>query len=191
MVKSILFIGVGGQGTILATKILSKGLMEKGYDVKMSEIHGASQRGGSVTTQLRYGDKVYSPIIGKGEADLVVAFEKSEALRALPFLKVGGRVIMDTKEINPLAVSIGEAEYPSNAPEVLQEVTGNVKVVPGAEIAEKLGNPRSQNIVLLGTLARELALDDIDWEELVKTSVPPATVELNLAGFRAGYSYGQ
>ena len=187
MTKSILFIGVGGQGTILATKILCKGLMEKGYDIKMSEIHGASQRGGSVTTQLRYGEKVYSPIIGEGDADLVVAFEKSEALRALPFLKMGGRIIMDTKEINPLAVSVGEAEYPSNAPEVLQQVTGNVKVVEAARIAEELGNPRAQNMVLLGALVKELDIEGIDWEELVKESVPPATVEMNLAGFRAGF----
>lgn len=188
MTYSIMFIGVGGQGTILATKILCKGLMQKGYDIKMSEIHGASQRGGSVTTQLRFGEKVYSPLIGEGEADLIVAFEKAEARRALPFLKIGGKIIMDTKEIYPQAVSVGEATYPSNVPEVLQQVTGNVKVVEAAKIAEQLGNARSQNIVLLGALVAELGLKDIDWEELVKTSVPPATVELNLKGFRAGYN---
>lgn len=188
MTTTILFIGVGGQGTILATKILCKGLMEKGYDIKMSEIHGASQRGGSVTTQLRFGDKVYSPIIGHGEADLIVAFEKSEALRALPFLKTGGRIIMDLKEINPLAVSIGEAEYPQSIPETLRRVTGNVKVVEADRIAGELGNARAQNIVLLGALVRDLGLTDIDWEELVRTSVPLATVDINLAGFRAGYN---
>ena len=136
---------------------------------------------------------IYASIsfIGEGEADLIVAFEKSEALRALPFLKIGGRIIMDTKEISPLAVSVGEAEYPSNAPEVLQKVTGNVKVVEAARIAEELGNARAQNIVLLGALVRELDIDNVDWETLVSSSVPPATVEMNLQGFRAGYHGGQ
>lgn len=188
MTTTILFIGVGGQGTILATKILCKGLMQEGYDIKMSEIHGASQRGGSVTTQLRFGDKVYSPIIGHGEADLIMAFEKSEALRALPFLKIGGRIIMDSKEINPLAVAVGEAEYPQDIPETLRDVTGNVKVVEAARIAEDLGNARAQNIVLLGALAKELDLTNIDWETLVRETVPPSTVDINLAGFRAGYN---
>ncbi|KPU44890.1 indolepyruvate oxidoreductase subunit beta [Oxobacter pfennigii] len=186
-ITSILLIGVGGQGTVLATKILTQGLLKKNYDVKMSEIHGAAQRGGSVTTQLRFGPKVYSPIVGKGDADIIVAFEESEALRALPFLRKGGKIIMDAKEIYPAQVQIGEAEYPKGIVAELTKVVGNVQVVKASEIAEKLGNVRSQNIVLLGTLAKALNITGVDWEGLVEASVPSHTKEMNKAAFKAGY----
>lgn len=188
MSKSIVFIGVGGQGIILATKILSNGLASAGYDVKTSEIHGASQRGGSVTTYLKYGEKVYSPVLGLGEADMIVAFEKAEALRALPYLKKGGKIIMDTREINPLAVQIGQEKYPSDAHEVLKKVIGDVKVVNAAQIAKELGEMRAQNMVLLGALVKELGLDDIDWKALVEQNVPEKSKELNLKAFAAGYA---
>jgi indolepyruvate ferredoxin oxidoreductase beta subunit len=188
MNRHILFIGVGGQGTILATKLFSLGIVSLGYDIKMSEIHGSSQRGGSVTTQIIYGDKVYTPLLGDGEADIIVSFEKSEALRALPFLKKGGRIIMDIREINPLAVQVGQAEYPHQAGEELKKIVGNVKIVKAAEIAEQLGNVRAQNMVLLGSLVRELELNGVDWENLVERNVPEKSKDLNLKAFKAGYA---
>jgi indolepyruvate ferredoxin oxidoreductase beta subunit len=190
MNKRISFIGVGGQGTILATKLFSLGIVSMGYDIKMSEIHGSSQRGGSVTTQIIYGDKVYTPLLGDGEADMIVAFEKSEALRALPCLKKGGQIIMDVREINPLAVQVGEAEYPHQAGEELKRLVGadKVKIIKAAEIAEKLGNVRAQNVVLLGVLVKELGLTGVDWEKLVEQNVPEKSKELNLKAFNAGYS---
>jgi indolepyruvate ferredoxin oxidoreductase beta subunit len=185
MITSILLTGVGGQGTILTTKILSAGLSRMGFDVKMSEIHGMSQRGGTVNTQLRYGDKVYAPNIGEGEADLIVAFEKTEALRALPYLKKGGSILMDRKEILPLSVLTGAAEYPHAADAELEKLAG-ARVVPAGEIAESVGSPKSQNICLLGALIQALPLPDFDWEALIAEMVPKKTVEANLAAFRKG-----
>lgn len=186
MITNVLLTGVGGQGTILTTKILSAGLAQLGYDVKMSEIHGMSQRGGTVNTQLRYGEKVYAPNIGLGEADYVVSFEKAEALRALPYLKRGGVVLMDDKEIAPLSVLTGQAEYPHQVAEPLQAVASQVLVVPAAKLAEGLGSARAQNICLLGALVKALGLASFDWEALITGMVPPKTVEGNLAAFRAG-----
>jgi len=186
--KNILFIGVGGQGIILATRILSFGLASAGYDIKISEIHGASQRGGSVTSQIRYGDKVDSPVLGDGDADIIVSFEKAETLRALPYLKKGGKIIMDIREIYPLGVQIGQEEYPHNVHEILNDVVGNVKVVKASEIAEDLGNIRAQNIVLLGALVRELGLTNVEWEEIIEKNVPVRSKEINLKAFKVGYS---
>ena len=188
MTKSIILIGVGGQGTITTSSILSRGLIEKGYDVKMSEIHGMSQRGGSVVTQIKYGDKVYSPIIGDGEADLIVSFEKIEALRALPYLKKGGSVVTDTRQIFPMPVLTGAAEYPEDAIDVLKRTVENVIVVKAYEAAQALGNVKAQNIVLLGALVRQLGLDDIDWKEIIAHSVPERLVDLNLKAFDEGNS---
>ncbi len=185
MNKNILLTGVGGQGTILTTKILSTGLADMGCDVKMSEIHGMSQRGGTVNTQLKYGDKIYAPNIGEGEADVIVAFEKAEALRALPYLKKGGTILMDRKEIMPLSVLTGAAEYPHNADEELKTLA-DVRVIPAGELAEELGSPRSQNICLLGALVKVLGLLDYDWEALITAMVPKKTVEMNIKAFRAG-----
>jgi indolepyruvate ferredoxin oxidoreductase beta subunit len=181
-------VGVGGQGTILTSKILTDGLIRLGYDVKMSEIHGMSQRGGSVTTQIRFGEKVYSPNIGPGEADIIIAFEKSEALRMLPYLKKGGAVIADEFEIYPMPVLFGQAEYPHGAIEAIREVVPNVTVIPAAETAKALGSIRSQNIVLLGALIRALGLDGVDWRELVSKHVPARTIEMNLKAYDAGYA---
>ena len=182
MNKCIILVGVGGQGTITTSTILSKGLIEAGFDVKMSEIHGMSQRGGTVVTQIKYGEKVYSPIIGDGEADIIVSFEKLEALRALPFLKEGGTIV------NPMPVLTGEAEYPHEAIEQLKEVVPNVIVVEAAKVAEELGNVKAQNIVLLGALVKQLALDNVDWRDLIAKNVPAKTVDLNLAAFDKGYN---
>ena len=188
MNKCIILVGVGGQGTITTSTILSKGLIEAGFDVKMSEIHGMSQRGGTVVTQIKYGEKVYSPIIGDGEADIIVSFEKLEALRALPFLKEGGTIVTDVREINPMPVLTGEAEYPHEAIEQLKEVVPNVIVVEAAKVAEEIGNVKAQNIVLLGALVKQLALDNVDWRDLIAKNVPAKTVDLNLAAFDKGYN---
>lgn len=187
MTTNILMTGVGGQGIILTAKILSEALVSSGYDVKMSEIHGMSQRGGTVNTQIKFGDKVFAPNIGLGEADLILAFEKAEALRALPYLKKGGRIIMDTREIYSMPVLLGQAEYPHDAVNALGEVTGNVIIVPAGQIAEELGNIKVQNICLLGALAKLLELENTDWEALISRSVPSKLAEINIKAFRRGY----
>ncbi len=189
MTTGILFTGVGGQGTILTTKILSSALAKLGWDVKMSEIHGMSQRGGTVNTQLKYGDRVYSPNIGEGEADMIVSFEKAEALRALPYLKKGGRILMDGREIYSLPVLIGQAEYPHGADGELKRTVGKVTVIPAGEIAEGLGSVRAQNICLLGALVGALGLEAFDWEGLIVSMVPPKTAEVNLKAFKAGLEF--
>lgn len=185
-VKSILFIGVGGQGTILASKILSEGLLRNGYDVKMSEVHGMAQRGGSVTTQVRFGEKVYSPLIEKGKADAIVAFEKSEALRALPYLKEGGHLIVNDYEIHPVPVLIGLEKYPEGVNEALRSTAENTVIIKAAEIAKDLGNMKAQNVVLLGALLKALDIKDVNWEEIVASLVPAKAVELNKKALVAG-----
>jgi len=185
-VKNILFIGVGGQGTILASKILSEGLLRNGYDVKMSEVHGMAQRGGSVTTQVRFGEKVYSPLIEKGKADAIVAFEKSEALRALPYLKEGGHLIVNDYEIHPVPVLIGLEKYPEGVNEALRSTAENTVIIKAAEIAKDLGNMKAQNVVLLGALLKALDIKDVNWEEVVASLVPAKAVELNKKALVAG-----
>ena len=186
-VKNILLVGVGGQGTILASKILTSGLMKAGYDVKMSEIHGMSQRGGSVSTQVRYGDKVYSPIVGKGSADVIVAFEEMEALRWLDHLKIGGTMVINDHQIQPVPVNLGNAEYPEGIIENLSKIC-DVHAFKAAEIATELGNPKAMNIVLLGALVKNMGgLDEIDWDAEIEANVKPKCVELNKKAFHAGY----
>ena len=186
-VKNILLVGVGGQGTILASKILTSGLMKAGYDVKMSEIHGMSQRGGSVSTQVRYGDKVYSPIVGKGSADVIVAFEEMEALRWLDHLKIGGTMVINDFRIQPVPVNLGNAEYPEGIIEHLKGIC-DVHAFKAAEIATELGNPKAMNIVLLGALVKSMGgLDDIDWDAEIEANVKAKFVDLNKKAFHAGY----
>lgn len=185
-VKNILFIGVGGQGAILASKILSEGLLRNGYDVKMSEVHGMAQRGGSVTTQVRFGEKVYSPLIEKGKADAIVAFEKSEALRALPYLKEGGHLIVNDYEIHPVPVLIGLEKYPEGVNDVLKSTAENTVIIKAAEIAKELGNMKAQNVVLLGALLKALDIKEVNWEEVVASLVPAKAVELNKKALVAG-----
>ena len=187
-VNNILLVGVGGQGTILASKILTSGLMKAGYDVKMSEIHGMSQRGGSVSTQVRYGEKVYSPIVGKGSADVIVAFEEMEALRWLDHLKIGGTMVINDFQIQPVPVNLGAAEYPEGIIEHLKGIC-DVHAFKAAEIATELGNPKAMNIVLLGALVKSMGgLDEIDWDAEIEANVKPKFVELNKKAFHAGYS---
>ncbi|HHT64054.1 MAG: indolepyruvate oxidoreductase subunit beta [Bacillota bacterium] len=186
MVKSILLVGVGGQGTILASKILTEGLLRLDYDVKMSEIHGMAQRGGSVTTQIKFGKKVYSPCIGMGEADVIVAFEKVEAVRWLHQLKEGGILLVNDYEIYSLPVLLGQEEYPQNIIERLKDKVENFKAFNAAKIAEDLGNIKAQNIVLLGALIKALNLDGIDWTEVLKEHLPERLHDLNIKALEAG-----
>ena len=184
-VKSILMVGVGGQGTILAGKILSRGLMAAGYDVKMSEVHGMAQRGGSVSNQVRFGEKVFSPIIGKGQADILVAFETMEAMRWLDYLKPSGLVIVNDFQIPSGPILIGQCDYPDQILERLRARIG-VTVVRAGEIAAGLGNVRAMNMVLLGALVQGMNLTRIDFSGEIERNVKPATVAVNLAAFQAG-----
>ena len=186
MVKSILFVGVGGQGIILASKILTQGLIKFGYDVKMSEVHGMAQRGGSVTTQVRYGERVYSPLIGDGEADVIVAFEKIEAVRYLKYLKEGGSLVVNDYEIYSLPILIGAEQYPENIIKKLQESVPKTKALKAAEIAEGLGNIKAQNIVMLGALIKALGLENMDWDSVVKENVPEKFYSLNVKALKSG-----
>ncbi len=188
MTTNILLVGVGGQGTILMSKVLTAGLAQMGYDFKMSEIHGMSQRGGTVTTQIRYGDKVYSPSIGEEEADVIVSFEKVEALRVLPFLKKGGIMVTDEHEIYSMPVLTGKAEYPSNALEALAEAVKHFTIVPARAKAVELGNVRVQNICLLGALVKVLKLEAVDWNALLADFVPEKALAINQQAFAAGYA---
>lgn len=187
MIKNILLVGVGGQGTILTSKILSKGFVEYGYDVKMAEIHGMSQRGGTVTTQIRYGEKVYSPVIEKGTADIIVSFEKSEALRFLDYLKKDGILIVNDYGIKPITVSVGMSSYPESLREYYEKTVDNVHFINANKIADELGNSKVMNIVLLGILVKMLKLDDIEWKRLIEESVPEKARELNVKAFDEGH----
>ena len=185
MTKSILLVGVGGQGTILASKLLTTGLMEAGYDVKMSEIHGMSQRGGSVSSQVRYGEKVESPVIEIGGADILVSFEKMEALRWLEYLKPNGKVVVNDYKINSMPILSGRAEYPED---VIEELSSKVQTlaVNAEELAKDLGNTKVMNVILLGTIIKSMGLEEINWDKIIKDNVKPQFVELNLKALEAG-----
>ena len=187
MTKSILLVGVGGQGTILASKLLTIGLMEQGYDVKMSEIHGMSQRGGSVSSQVRYGEKVHSPVIEEGGADILVSFEKMEALRWLSYLKPEGKVIVNDYEINPMPVIMQVKEY---SPNILEEIkkAAPTKVIQATKEAEKLGNGKIMNIILLGATVKLMGLEHIDWKDIIRKNVKQSFVDMNLEAFETGMS---
>ncbi len=186
MTKSILLVGVGGQGTILASKLLTIGLMEEGYDVKMSEIHGMSQRGGSVSSQVRYGEEVNSPVIEMGSADIIVSFEKMEALRWLEYLKKDGKVVVNNHEMMPMPVIMGVAEYADDIIEELKKNCKDVTVVNATEEAFKLGNGKVMNIILLGTLIKAMKLDDINWDKIIKDNVKPSFYEANMKALKVG-----
>ena len=184
-IKNILLVGVGGQGTILASKILSTALVDAGYDVKMSEVHGMAQRGGSVTTQIRYGEKVFSPIIGKGEADVMVCFEKMEALRWIEYVKPTAKIVINDFEIPSAPILVGAEEYPQGIIEELSAKT-EVSVFKAADIAKELGNPKAMNIVLLGALVKAMGIEDMDWDKYIAENVKKGFEELNIKAFSAG-----
>jgi len=185
MTKNILLVGVGGQGTILASKLLTLGLMAAGYDVKMSEIHGMSQRGGSVSSQVRYGECVQSPVIEKGGADILVAFEKMEALRWIPYLREAGHIVVNNYQINPMPVVSGMATY---SPAIIEELEAKADVtrIKAYDEAIKLGNAKVLNIILLGATVEMMDLGNIDWDQIITQEVKPAFVELNKKAFAIG-----
>jgi indolepyruvate ferredoxin oxidoreductase beta subunit len=185
MTKSILLVGVGGQGTILASKLLTIGLMRAGYNVKMSEIHGMSQRGGSVSSQVRYGDKVESPVIEIGGADILVSFEKMEALRWLSYLKPGGKIIVNDFEIDSALIRSGKEEYPARIIETLKE-KASTTVIPANDYAKELGNPKVMNVILLGTIVKAMDLEKIDWEKILVDNIPQKLIDINLQAMKKG-----
>ncbi|NLD10129.1 MAG: indolepyruvate oxidoreductase subunit beta [Clostridiales bacterium] len=185
--KNILLTGVGGQGTILAAKMLTIGLMEAGYDVKMSEIHGMSQRGGAVVSQVRYSkEKVYSPVIEKGTADIIVSFEKMEALRTLDYIKPGGTVVVNEEEIPSMSNMTGEAEYAPDIIEEIEKAVGKVITMNASQMAQDLGNIKAANVILLGTLVKAMGLDEIDWEDIIRKNVKEKFIDLNLKALKLG-----
>lgn len=185
MAKSILLVGVGGQGTILAGKILSQALLMEGYDVKMSEIHGMSQRGGSVSTHVRYGEKIESPVIERGGADILVGFELMEALRWLEYLSQSGDLIVNNYQINPMPVLVGKAEYPSNLQDELIKSARTV-LFNAFDEAKALGDPRTMNTVLLGAAAKKMGLAKLAWETVISQEVRTEFFDINIKAFKRG-----
>lgn len=193
MLKSvdILMAGVGGQGTILASRILALAAQEAGYDLKVSEIHGMAQRGGSVVTQARLGEKVYSPLIPPGGADVLLAFEKLEGLRLLAALKPGGTIIVNEQEIPPAPVLTGTAEYPQGILAFIRSAAPKTVSVDAYGLAKECGNPKAANVVLLGVMARNLPIEREIWEKALARRVPDKLLAVNKAAFAAGYDYKQ
>ncbi|MCK4574800.1 indolepyruvate oxidoreductase subunit beta [candidate division WOR-3 bacterium] len=185
--KSVMICGVGGQGILLASDLLSQTLLEVGMDVKKSEVHGMSQRGGTVISNVRFGEKVFSPLIGKGDAEIILAFEKLEGLRQLEYLKKSGVVLVNDFVIEPLPVACGLAEYPDGIISVIKDTVPNTLVVDGFSLAKKAGNARSMNIVLLGVLAKKLEIDKKNWYSVIEKRVPKKTLEINKQAFDLGY----
>lgn len=185
---NIMIVGVGGQGTLLASRILGNTVIRAGYDVKVSEVHGMSQRGGSVVTYVKFGDRVYSPIIDKGEADLILAFEELEAYRALPWLKKGGKLIMNNQIMNPMPVITGAMEYPENIPEKLGKLA-DLTALDALALAEEAGSSKAVNVVLIGVMAKKTEIPYEEWIETIRTTVPPKFLEVNLKAFDLGYHF--
>ena len=187
--KNIMIVGVGGQGTLLASKVLGYVLLKQGFDVKVSEVHGMSQRGGSVVTYVRYGDKVYSPVIDKGEADVIISFEKLEAARWLEYLKPGGQIIVNTQEMEPMPVIIGAAKYPENLVEKMKEKGAKVDAEDFLAIALKACSPKAVNIALLGRFSNYFTeIPDEAWQDALENNVNPKFLELNKKAFALGKS---
>lgn len=187
MTKNIMIVGVGGQGTLLASRIIGKTVISEGYDVKISEVHGMSQRGGSVVTYVKFGDKVFSPIIDKGEADIILAFEMLEAYRALPFLKKDGKMIVNNQQINPMPVITGATSYPESIAEKLSKKV-DLSVVDALSLAEEAGNFKSVNVVLIGVMAKNTDIAYEKWVEVIKATVPEKFLDANLKAFDLGYN---
>ena len=184
--KNVMIVGVGGQGSLLASKLLGKLLLTKGYDIKVSEVHGMSQRGGSVVTYVRFGDKVYSPIIDKGEADFIVSFEMLEAARYTEFLKPNGKIIANTQQINPMPVITGAAEYPAELEAKIKSAGADLVAVDALSLAEQAGSSKAVNIVLMGILSKYFDFTEEEWLEAIENSVPAKFLELNKKAFALG-----
>lgn len=186
MTKNIMIVGVGGQGTLLTSRILGGITVDAGYDVKLSEVHGMAQRGGSVVTFVRYGDTVAEPIVEEGQADVLIAFERLEAIRYAHYLKKEGAIVVNDQRIDPITVVTGAAEYPENILEDLRK-NYNVYSVKAMEEAKKLGNAKAFNIVVLGVAAQHMDFSKESWLEVIERTVPPKTVEINKKAFLLGY----
>ena len=184
--KNIMIVGVGGQGTLLASKLLGRLLLARGFDVKVSEVHGMSQRGGSVVTYVRWGDKVYSPIIDKGQADAVLSFELLEAARWAEYLRPGGRLLTNTQRIPPMPVITGAAAYPENLAEKLRAAGLDVDAIDALALAQEAGSVKAVNLVLLGRLSPWFGFTEAEWQEAIRQSVPPKFLELNQRAFALG-----
>ena len=184
--KNVMIVGVGGQGSLLASKLLGRLLLSKGYDIKVSEVHGMSQRGGSVVTYVRFGDKVYSPVIDKGEADFIVSFELLEAARWTEFLKPGGKIITNTQKINPMPVIIGAAEYPENLLEKMTQAGLDVDALDALTLAEEAGSSKAVNLVLMGRLSKYFDIPAEEWMDAIEKSVPAKFLEMNKKAFSLG-----
>lgn len=188
MVNNIMIVGVGGQGTLLASRLLGDALMRQGYDVKLSEVHGMSQRGGSVVTYVRYGENVASPVIEKGEADMILSFELLEAARWLPYLKPNGKIIVNTQQMDPMPVVMGAAEYPTDLEGKLKAKGADIEAFDAVKLAEEAGSVKAVNVVLIGRMARNMTLSKEEWLEVIEETVPPKFIELNKKAFELGYS---
>ena len=189
--RGIVICGVGGQGSLLASKLLGRVLVNEGYDIKVSEVHGMSQRGGSVITYVRYGDKVYSPVVQSGEAEFIISFERIEAARYAHLLKKGGIIITNTQRIDPMPVITGAATYPEN---ILDELTAKgvqIEAMDALALAEEAGSAKAVNIVLMGQLAKHFHIDYEKWIEAIGQTVKPQFVEMNQKAFALGYHFGE
>ena len=185
--KSIMIVGVGGQGTLLASRLLGAALLSEKSDVKVSEVHGMSQRGGSVVTYVKYGEEVFSPIVREGQADFILAFEQLEAARWLPFLKKGGTMIANSQKIDPMPVVIGNAQYPDGVLEAIRATGTNLVEADALSLAVEAGSPKAVNVVLIGVMASRMDLPYAVWEKAIRVTVPEKFLEMNLRAFKLGF----
>lgn len=188
MTKNVMIVGVGGQGSLLASKLLGHLLLSEGYDVKVSEVHGMSQRGGSVVTYVRFGEKVYSPIIDKGEADFIVSFEKLEAARYVEYLKPNGRIVVNTQEIDPMPVITGAMEYPADLIAKMEAKGITVDAMDCLSLAEEAGSAKAVNLVLMGRLSKYFDIPEEKWLKAIEECVPAKFVDMNRKAFALGRS---
>ena len=186
MTKNIMIVGVGGQGSLLASKLLGRLLVDEGYDVKVSEVHGMSQRGGSVVTYVRFGDRVYSPVIEDGEADFIVSFEKIEAARYVSKLKKDGTVIVNTQQIDPMPVITGAAEYPADLAKKIKDAGAKIDAIDCLSVAKEAGSAKAVNIVLLGRLSHYFDIPEEAWMASLEANVPAKFLEMNKKAFELG-----
>ena len=188
-VVNIMLVGVGGQGTLLASRILGNMMLSQGFDVKVSEVHGMSQRGGSVVTYVKYGQKVYSPVIERGEADYIIAFELCEAARWVSYLKKDGNIIVNTQKISPMPVITGAAQYPEHITQKLKELGCNLIAFDALKLAEEAGSAKATNVVLMGAMSSIMDFDERLWERTISSLVPPQLLDVNLKAFALGSKY--
>lgn len=187
--KNIIIVGVGGQGSLLASKILGHLLLNEGFDVKVSEVHGMSQRGGSVITYVRFGDKVYSPVVDKGQADFIVSFEILETARWLPYLKDNGQIVTNTQQIDPMPVITGAAEYPADLVEKIRAQGIKIDAMDCLTLARQAGSQKAVNIVLLGRLSHYFDISETAWQNSLKANVPPKFLDINQKAFSLGKQF--